>query len=97
MKAGANAFTKFPVTKMFGTKQAHQIEKDIKATGRELKGSITKLPKVNWNAEIEKLKLDKELEDDVKEKMRLYLERMQDNIDEYKKNPDKVVEIKEEG
>ncbi|MFA6461958.1 MAG: radical SAM protein [Candidatus Woesearchaeota archaeon] len=93
MKAGANAFTKFPATKMFGTRQAHQIEKDIKAAGRELRGSITQLPSVDWNAEIEKIGLDPELETDVKEKMKIYLKRMQNNIDEYQKNPDKVVEV----
>ncbi|MEK6938160.1 MAG: radical SAM protein [Nanoarchaeota archaeon] len=92
MRAGANAFTKFPATKMFGTRQAHQIEKDIKAMGRKLKGSIIKLPKVNWNTEIEKIGLDKKLEAEVKEKMTLYLKRMQDNIDYFKKNPNKIVD-----
>jgi len=92
MKAGANAFTKFPATKMFGTRQAHRIEQDIKETGRELRGSITVLPEVNWGAEIEKIGLDKELEAEVKEKMKIYLKRMQNNIDEFANNPKKVVE-----
>ncbi len=93
MQAGANAFTKFPATKMFGTRQAHQIEKDIKEAGRDLRGSITVLPSVDWNAEIEKIGLDKELEADVKEKMKIYLQRMQNNIDEFKSNPEKEVMI----
>jgi len=93
MKAGANAFTKFPATKMFGTRQAHRIEQDIKEAGREMRGSITVLPNIDWNAEIEKIGLDKELEAEVKEKMKIYLKRMQDNIEDYAKNPEKVVEV----
>ncbi len=30
LKAGANAFTKFPATKLFGSAQAHKIEADIR-------------------------------------------------------------------
>ena len=78
MKAGANAFTKFSATKMFGTKQAFRIEKDIKKSGRKMFGTITKLPIVEWNKEIEALKLEKELEKNVKEKMNIYLNRMRD-------------------
>ena len=76
LEAGANAFTKFPATKMFGTPEAKQIENDIQNVGRKLFGTITKLPDVNWDEEIEKLKLDSELELEVKDKMKLYLSRM---------------------
>jgi len=83
LKAGANAFTKFPATKMFGTKEAHRIEKDIKEAGRELKGSITSLPDIDWNEEIEKIGLDEELEIEVKEKLKVYLKRMRKNISQF--------------
>jgi len=76
MQAGANAFTKFPATKMFGTEQAHQIEADIKAANRDLKGSITKLPDINWNEEIDKLQMDSKLKEELKEKLKIYLSRM---------------------
>jgi biotin synthase-like enzyme len=79
LKAGANAFTKFPATKMFGTKEAHQIEEDIKAIGRKLTGTITTLPKINWNKEIEDIGLNKELEQEVKDKLTIYLKRMENN------------------
>lgn len=79
MKAGANAFTKFPATKMFGTRSAIRIEKDIAKSGKKLIGTITKLPEVNWNKKIEELRLEKELEKYVKEKMNLYLKRMDKN------------------
>ncbi|MEK6846113.1 MAG: radical SAM protein [Nanoarchaeota archaeon] len=94
LQAGANAFTKFPATKLFGTKAAHQIEEDVRRVGRKLSGSLTILPAVDWNKEIESLELEKELESEVKEKMKIYLARMQKNIDE--KNPGRVVEVQEE-
>ena len=86
LKSGANAFTKFPATKMFGTKEAHKIERNIKEMGRELKGTITTLPDLNWDKEIEDIGLDKELEDEVKEKLDLYLKRINDNIKIYENN-----------
>jgi biotin synthase-like enzyme len=101
LQAGANAFTKFPATKLFGTKAAHQIEEDVRKVGRELRGSLTVLPTADWDKEIEELKLEKELESEVKEKMKIYLARMQKNVDEYGKNPNpknpgKAVEVEEE-
>ncbi|MBT5342452.1 radical SAM protein [Candidatus Woesearchaeota archaeon] len=80
LKAGANAFTKFPATKMFGTKEAHKIEDDIKAIGKKLTGTITTLPEIDWNKEIDNLHLDKELEQEVKDKLTIYLKRMENNI-----------------
>lgn len=77
LKAGANAFTKFPATKMFGTKEAYKIEKDIESVGRELQGTITKFPAdVDWDREVEKLGLEKSLEEEVKQKLKVYLKRM---------------------
>jgi len=80
LKAGANAFTKFPATKMFGTKEARQIEDDIKETGRKLTGTITKLPDIDWNKEIEDIGLNQELEQEVKDKLTIYLNRIKNNI-----------------
>ena len=76
LKAGANAFTKFPATKMFGTKEAQQIEDDIKKVNRKLTGTITELPKINWDKEIQKIGLDENLKNEVKKKLKIYLERM---------------------
>jgi len=87
LKAGANAFTKFPATKMFGTKEAYKIEQDIKELGRELKGTITKIPEdINWEKDIENLGLNQDLEEEVKEKMKLYLKRIENNIKNYESN-----------
>ena len=41
-----------------------------------MKGTITKLPDLNWDQEVEKLNFDKEFEIEVKEKLKLYLDRL---------------------
>ncbi|MEA3378020.1 MAG: radical SAM protein [Nanoarchaeota archaeon] len=76
MQAGANAFTKFSATRMFNTKQAQRIEDDIKKSGRKLIGSITKLPDIDWDSEIQKLNLSDELKKKVQLKLMGYLKRM---------------------
>lgn len=73
LKAGANAFTKFPATKMFNTKEAKHIEEGIKKTGRKFTGSLTKILDIDWDNEVDKLDLDKDLKDEVKLKLRQYL------------------------
>lgn len=80
LKAGANAFTKFPATRMFNSPEARKIEKEIKLARREFIGTLTNLPKIDWNKEIEKIGLDPKLENAVKEMLPSYLQRMENNI-----------------
>lgn len=75
LKAGANAFTKFPALKLFNSKYAQEIEKQVKDSGRELKGTLTKMPptsieKINLNS------LDKRLQIETRLKLKQYLKRM---------------------
>lgn len=74
--AGANAITKFPVLKKFNTKATRLIEKQIKEAGRKLDGSLTKLPKIDFNKEVDGLNLDNELKDKIKVKLNQYLKHM---------------------
>lgn len=85
LKAGANAITKFPATKLFGTEQAKIIEQEAKKEGRPLRGTLTKLPEINWNKEIDKLEIDHELKTQLKAKLKLYLDRMEKNINKTRK------------
>jgi len=41
LRAGANAITKFPAIKLFGTKYAKKIEEKAKEAGRKFRGSLT--------------------------------------------------------
>ena len=79
-KAGANAITKFPATKLFGTEQAEVVEEGAKKAGRIFQGTLTKLPKINWDREADKVGFDEKLTEQLKEKLRLYLKSMEKNI-----------------
>ncbi len=76
LTAGANAFTKFPITKKFNSEEAKYIEEDVKKSGRELIGTLTQLPNIDWHKQIDNLDIDDELKKQVKEKLQIYLKRM---------------------
>ena len=58
LDAGADTITKFPSIKLFNTKFAKQIENQAKLANRKFIGTLTKLPKINWNKEVDKLRLE---------------------------------------
>lgn len=76
LKAGATNITKFPVIKYFNSDAAKEVEHQIKLADRTFKGSLTKLPKIDWNKEIERLDLDQELKEQIKTKLDQYLKQM---------------------
>jgi len=84
LQAGANAVTKFPATKLFGTEQAKTIEKEAKKAGRPMQGTLTKLPDINWEKQVSLLDLKEELKDKIKEKLNQYLQSMEKNINKTK-------------
>lgn len=75
LKAGANAFTKFPLTKLFNSEKAKFIEKQIKPL-RELTSVLTNLPKINWSEQINQLSIEKDLKDQIKKHLNSYLQKM---------------------
>lgn len=76
LKAGSDSVSKFPILKKFNSKEAEEIENQAKKAGFEFKGTLTKLPKINWNKEVNKLDLDNDLKEKTKIKLRLYLKKM---------------------
>jgi len=74
LMAGANAITKFPATKKFNSEEAQILEKEIAKAGREFVSTLTKLPDINWEAEVDRLDIDNK--EEVKKKLFLYLEKM---------------------
>lgn len=77
MKAGANAITKFPATKKFGSEEAHIIEKQIKNAGRKFEGTLSKMPaNINWDKMIEGVNVKEEWKKKVEKKIEEYLERL---------------------
>jgi len=79
LKAGSNSISKFRATKLFATKFAQHIEDEAEKAGRIFKGTLTKLPDINWHAEVDKLSLDQNMKNQIKEKLDQYLLQMRKN------------------
>tara|TARA_Y100000310_G_C20669899_1_gene809651 strand:+ start:1657 stop:2652 length:996 start_codon:yes stop_codon:yes gene_type:complete len=78
LRAGANAITKFPAIKLFGTEKAYSVEQQAAQTGRKFKGTLTKLPNIDWEQEVEKLDVPQQLKKEIYLKLKQYLKRMND-------------------
>jgi biotin synthase-like enzyme len=76
LESGADAITKFPAVRRFNSEKAKLIEKMAKDAGRKFLGSLTKMPNVNWDKEVDKLDLDGDLKDQVKTKIKQYVKKM---------------------
>jgi len=79
LKAGANSFSRYAVLKKFGSKDCEVMEEQVKIAERSFAGSLTKLPDIDWEAEVEKLELKSELKSQIKEKLNEYLKIMRRN------------------
>jgi biotin synthase-like enzyme len=75
--AGANSISKFPALKAFGSRQAKEVEHQAKLAGREFKGTLTKMPDISWDDEVEKQGFEKNLSEQIKKKIKEYLKGMQ--------------------
>ena len=76
LKAGANAFTKFPSIKLFNSPYARRIEKEIKSAGFLLEGTLTDYSKIDPN-EIDNYSFSQELRKKIKEKLVIYLSQLE--------------------
>ncbi|MFH1063456.1 MAG: radical SAM protein [Candidatus Woesearchaeota archaeon] len=74
LRAGANAITKFPALKRFGSADAKEIERQAAAAGRKFHGSLTELPAVDWDSEVDALPFDDELKGQIKKKIMEYVD-----------------------
>lgn len=76
LKAGANAITKFPATKLFNTEESRMFAEKVKIAGRNLTSELNKLTNVDWNREVDSLDIEEELKTELKEKLKDYLNKM---------------------
>jgi biotin synthase-like enzyme len=76
LEAGADYMTKFPALRKFGKDIAFDFEKQAELAGRDFIGTVTKLPDVDWDAEVDKLDFDEELKADIKKKLQIYVKNM---------------------
>ncbi len=80
LKAGADSISKYPALKYFGSKPSLEIEDQVKKAGFRLRSSLTVLPKIDWDKEVDKLDLDPQLKGKIKIKLRKYLKMMRRNM-----------------
>ncbi len=71
LKAGVNGITKFPVIKQFNSERAKLIEKMVKKAGREFTTSLVKLPKIDWEQEVNKYSLGEKVLDKVLQSVKI--------------------------
>lgn len=79
LRAGANSLSKFKALKLFGTETAREIERQAALAERTFHGTITVLPDIDWDGEVDKLAFDMELKGRMKKKMHEYLKGMKKN------------------
>ena len=76
LKAGASAITKFPAIRKFNSDEAKIVEQGIKNAGREFDSSLTVMPNIDWEAEVDKLELDDALKAELKKVVLRYAGKM---------------------
>ncbi len=80
--AGADYFTKFPALKYFGTKKAREIEEEVKFANREFLGTLTKIPEIDLDEEVNRLDITDDLKRRLKLKLNEYIEGMKSTNDD---------------
>jgi biotin synthase-like enzyme len=76
LEAGATSISKYPALKRFGSESAFDIEKQAELAGRTFEGTLTEMPKVDWNKEIDSLPFEKDFREKIKIKLNQYLKQM---------------------
>lgn len=76
LRAGANALTKFPAVKRFGSPQAAEIERQAREAGRRLQGSLTVMPEADWDGQADVLPAEDNLKERIKKKLAEYTSLM---------------------
>ncbi|HLC96465.1 MAG TPA: radical SAM protein [Candidatus Nanoarchaeia archaeon] len=79
-EAGADAVSKFPAIREFGTDHAFKIEEEAAKSGRKFQGSLTRLTEIDADKELMFFEWDSELKGKIKEKLTQYIALMESNI-----------------
>ena len=79
LKAGANSISKYPALKEFNSESAKEIERQVKLSGRKFVGTLTEMPDVDWDSEVDSLNLEDSLKEKIKLKVWQYVNQMKKN------------------
>jgi biotin synthase-like enzyme len=76
LKAGANAITKLPATKIFNTKYGEEVQNQVKLAGRKFISKFVEkdIDKIDWDSFIKNVDLTQKEKEEVKETLKLYLD-----------------------
>ncbi len=80
VKAGANAITKFPATKQFGTEKAKIVERLV-SEEREFISNLSCVPPIDWEKEIMGLDIEEKYKQEMLEKLDGYLHKFRNPRD----------------
>lgn len=80
LKAGANAITKLPATKIFNTKDGLEVENQVRLAGRNFISKFThqNLDEINWNSIIDNLDLTIDEKEEVRQTLNEYLKNLKE-------------------
>lgn len=84
LKSGADAVTKFPSIKLFGTRYAKQVEQEAKKAGMVFSGTLTRLPAISYDF-LEKPCYGIETRQKIRASVRQYLGKMEKNLKKQRK------------
>jgi biotin synthase-like enzyme len=76
LKAGADSISKYPALKYFGSKSSHELEDQVKKAGFKFLSTLTKLPEIDWDREVDNLDLEPALKEKIKIRLKSYLKMM---------------------
>ncbi len=79
LKAGADTVSKYPAMKYFGAEESRQLEAEVKKAGFGFGSTLTKLPEIDWDSEVDSLRLDSQLKEKIGIKLRKYIRMMSRN------------------
>ncbi len=91
--AGANSLSKFKATKLFGTKIAEEIEQQSESAGRKFKGTLTKIPDIDWDGKVDRLSLDEEMREKIRKKLNEYLDHMRKGVSKIRIVKNDAIEV----
>ncbi len=76
LEAGTDSVSKFPALKYFGSRKGKEFEEQIEKAGFKMRSTMTKLPELDWDREVERLDIDEKLKQKVKVRLASYLKML---------------------
>ncbi|MCB9358415.1 radical SAM protein [Candidatus Woesearchaeota archaeon] len=76
LRAGANSVSKLRAMKVFGTDKGRELKREAERFGRKFESEFLSVPEVDWDSKVDVLEVEDKLKQDIKEKIRSYLDNL---------------------